>query len=170
MRCSGCTESLTAYIDRELNDPEAGEVKDHLSTCPDCASQYTSLVLTTAAAGKLSAIEPSPELWTRIRADIVRARVSQPEPKTQWWPLWLPQPWALASLSAGTLVLVMTVTFWPTSSPMENRFAQFLEKRERVFQEHREILFSHEWADKYRQVRNPFSRPVTLVDYNPFQE
>lgn len=36
MTCDECAEYLHPFLDRELNEAEAGLVEQHLTRCPDC--------------------------------------------------------------------------------------------------------------------------------------
>ena len=47
MRCTECTELLSAYMDDELMREEQQAVREHLATCDDCAREEQALALTS---------------------------------------------------------------------------------------------------------------------------
>jgi mycothiol system anti-sigma-R factor len=40
MNCDDCLQKLDQFVDRELNDREVAELKQHLAECPPCEDQY----------------------------------------------------------------------------------------------------------------------------------
>ncbi len=40
MNCGECLEKLDQYVDRELNDREVAQLKQHLEFCPPCEDRY----------------------------------------------------------------------------------------------------------------------------------
>ena len=40
MRCEECSDKLDRFVDRELTNTEALEVRLHLEGCPDCMDHY----------------------------------------------------------------------------------------------------------------------------------
>ena len=67
MTCADCRDALNAYVDGELMPDEAQEVRDHLSTCGECAAEHE--VLMTISRRLKAGLE-------RPRApDILRARI-----------------------------------------------------------------------------------------------
>jgi len=71
MDCTRCAEDLTAYLDGELSDADAGQVRSHLAVCPACAGQLAGL---REAAGFVKShpgeLEVRPEMWNLVRARI----------------------------------------------------------------------------------------------------
>jgi hypothetical protein len=70
MRCSKAEKNLSAYLDRELNPRAAGKLETHLSGCPRCREKLAELERVEAALGAIPGREPSPFLWTRVKAGI----------------------------------------------------------------------------------------------------
>ena len=40
MNCDDCMEKLEQYVDRELNEKEVAELRQHLAECPPCDDRY----------------------------------------------------------------------------------------------------------------------------------
>jgi len=39
--CAAAVHRLWTYLDRELNDDDAAELRDHLAGCPPCLAEYS---------------------------------------------------------------------------------------------------------------------------------
>ena len=166
MDCEACRETLSAFLDGELTDREAETVLTHLQGCPECFVEYRSLARFAELTDRLPAHTPGPQLWTRIQTRLNEPRDSLLDTFFSS----LVRRWAPISLMGLLVAIVLVFSFWPLTTPAEEQFSGFIERRERVFEEQRQILFERELLDRYRQSRNPFSQPVTFVDYNPFEE
>jgi anti-sigma factor RsiW len=72
MECGYCHGQLNRYIDGELGYVEVAELQQHLSFCPDCASELRELsdVRTTMAAWGRTMLAPSPGFAERVLATI----------------------------------------------------------------------------------------------------
>jgi anti-sigma factor RsiW len=72
MECGYCHGQLNRYIDGELGYVEVAELQQHLSFCPDCASELRELsdVRTTMAAWGRTMLAPSPGFAERVMTTI----------------------------------------------------------------------------------------------------
>lgn len=69
-RCGWAQRNLSAYVDRELDPRAAGKLEAHLSGCPRCREKLAELERVEAVLGAIPGREPSPFLWTRVKAGI----------------------------------------------------------------------------------------------------
>ena len=74
MRCKRVTRQIGPYIDGELNELEAREIREHLDACKDCAQRYISTRMILRDVASLPAIIPTPEesyrLMNRLRREM----------------------------------------------------------------------------------------------------
>lgn len=71
MKCEDCIATIEEYIDNELGDSEAGQVRSHLRTCAECASVYEALEQEQLIYARYQRdIEVRPELWAAIQPKI----------------------------------------------------------------------------------------------------
>lgn len=71
MECEKCTDDLTAYLDGELSEWRAGEIKAHAEACPSCAAELLALKDSAAfVEPRVHAVELRPEVWQGVRARI----------------------------------------------------------------------------------------------------
>ena len=63
-------EKLLLYLDGNLPEYEMQQIREHLSTCSDCAERNKALVSVWQSESKLEKFTPSPFLWTRLQAQI----------------------------------------------------------------------------------------------------
>ena len=69
--CQTARESLSAYVDGELAPDRAGEIADHLTTCPACSAEYQALLETVAGLrSHLTRFTAPDVLRARIRAAV----------------------------------------------------------------------------------------------------
>jgi anti-sigma factor RsiW len=72
MTCANCLEMLSSYIDGELSADEAGEVREHLQSCADCAREHRRLHdISSLVRERLMRYEAPDVLKARIRAGLV---------------------------------------------------------------------------------------------------
>ena len=95
MECEEVEELLPAHLEGDLKDEIAGQVQDHLKSCPRCQKEAQLLNASWEALGAHENIEPSPDfrirVWQRIE-----------EEKDRHW-VWFPwRQWA--PVAAGLLV------------------------------------------------------------------
>lgn len=79
MKCSQCTEMLSAYLDDELGRAEQQAVAAHLRDCPDCAAALARMRAAVQALADLPQVEPPPDFMVRLneRLDAEDARRSR---------------------------------------------------------------------------------------------
>jgi len=70
MRCGKVERNLSAYLDRQLDLPAAKKLEAHLSGCPRCREKLAALERVETALAAFPGREPSPFLWTRVKAGI----------------------------------------------------------------------------------------------------
>jgi hypothetical protein len=107
MDCRKCNDDLTAYIDGELEGPNAEQLGLHLESCPPCKAEYKEL---RHAAGLVVAhtrqLEPSPELWNNLRARV--AEMPAPGGSPSFFRFLVVNRWAAATATlAATAVLAL---------------------------------------------------------------
>lgn len=149
MECRVCSDSLTAFIDDELNPAERAAVQSHLSRCSHCRDEHESLRYCVALTDALELSE--------INAPSFAAVASRLSPETgKFWDFgWLFSP-AWATMAAALLLAVSIPFFWDANDPeahLERQFAQFVEERDRMEALHHGIIAAE---------------PVGWVTYNPF--
>jgi predicted anti-sigma-YlaC factor YlaD len=70
MNCRKVQNLISAYVDSEIPGVEMLAVRQHLSDCPECNSEFESLLRVKRAYGALSPKDPSPALAMRIHQEI----------------------------------------------------------------------------------------------------
>lgn len=85
MNCQECREQLSEYIDRELAEPQARDIKIHLDQCESCRRQLRLLEQMAAAAGNLPRHEPGAACLLRISEGIHRRAI--PPRRTEFGPV-----------------------------------------------------------------------------------
>ena len=71
MECEKCTDDLTAYLDGELSEQRALQIKSHVAACRSCASELAALEDSAGFFGaNLREVEPASEVWQDIRTRI----------------------------------------------------------------------------------------------------
>jgi hypothetical protein len=63
-------EKLLLYLDGNLPDKEMQQIREHLSSCSDCAELNKGLASVWQSESRLEKVAPSPFLWTRLQAQI----------------------------------------------------------------------------------------------------
>ncbi|MBN2026306.1 MAG: zf-HC2 domain-containing protein [Actinobacteria bacterium] len=82
MRCRKATKLIGPYIDGELTAPQAGELREHLETCDDCAQSYILMRSLVRDVSSLPAIVPTPEETYRLINRLRREVVAPAPPRT----------------------------------------------------------------------------------------
>lgn len=70
MNCRKVCSLLSAYMDGELTGMESLRVRDHLSKCPACDSEYRSILDTKLMICSLPVAEPDPDFEQRLLAGL----------------------------------------------------------------------------------------------------
>jgi len=94
MKCD--IEKIERYVDGELAEHEAQEVKAHLDECRACRESAAGLAGLDAKLGSIQFPKVSDERWRAVRAGITRARVVR---RRIWW----------ASMIAAAAALLITI-------------------------------------------------------------
>ena len=90
-------ETLSAYLDGELNAAETTRVEEHLSACAECTDRRESLRSAALAVSRLESLAPSPDESRETRQAVLQAAARKPS-------IWL-TPARLAG-AVGALVLL----------------------------------------------------------------
>src|SRR5437899_2421921 len=72
MTCDGIRESAHEYLKGWLEPREAQVVRQHLDRCPECSADLETTRTQLALLDTLPEIEPAPETWNRIQANLPR--------------------------------------------------------------------------------------------------
>jgi anti-sigma factor RsiW len=80
MRCDDCRALLDGYIDGELMDDEARQVRDHLDSCGACAAELHMLTEVSSRMRGLDRPTAPDLLKARIREAIAQPDVAMPIP------------------------------------------------------------------------------------------
>src|SRR6476620_5910916 len=98
MHCEECKESISAFMDNELEESRANEVRMHLALCTACArvcEDFASILDLCTTEESEDLVPPnSRALWCRINNIIeteVKSDVPPAAPKRRRWQLTLPQ-------------------------------------------------------------------------------
>lgn len=70
MNCRKVQNLISAYVDSELPGVEMLAVRQHLSDCPECNSEFESLLRIKRAYGRMRPQSPSPALAERIYREL----------------------------------------------------------------------------------------------------
>ncbi|WP_058866067.1 anti-sigma factor [Chloracidobacterium thermophilum] len=124
MDCERCLEQLDAYLDGELDAPDASLLAAHLRQCPSCQAEYRAREWENRLYHDVAAGVSLPEgLWPRIAASM--AAVDEREQRrsggrrTDWfrpeWSGW----WRLGLVLGCLLALAVGLWFWlrPSVTP-----------------------------------------------------
>jgi hypothetical protein len=112
MNCDECQENLSLYLDGEIDDALAANIRAHLSTCMPCAKlcEDFSVILESCRDTVSSEIvPPNPQaLWCRIN-NLIESEI-KPEPPAEEPPKrWFARGWNLtfSQASAGVLAVAL---------------------------------------------------------------
>lgn len=170
MECRSCSNALTALMDGELSGREESEVRSHLSSCNRCKEEHDSLQVAYQLTSRLQEVSNAEELWPGVRAEL---EPSAPQPRAGFFDFLrrlVSRPWVPATGLAGFLLLALIFTVWPSGQePLESQFLTFIEQREQISIENRDLLFGEGANERYQPRRNPFVKPIRLQE-NPFEE
>ena len=72
MECQKVLESLSAFIDGEMDNSEVGSVKQHLEYCDACREQWQLLLDVTSLLHSLPEVMPHPEFRSNLRSELTR--------------------------------------------------------------------------------------------------
>lgn len=168
IECRTLLESLSALIDRELDEGQRRTILEHLASCSACQQEYESLRHAKQVTDQLTVLEPNPFLWTRIQSHIA----SLPPPRSYWpWQLlsWLRSRWA--PITAGVLggILATVFLFQPGQVEAEQEFRVYVQEREQIEIRHGDVLQNPRQEVVPVIYLNPFRRDDRPFRSNPFQ-
>lgn len=111
-------EVLSAYADGELSGDAVAASERHLSECERCRESLRRMRALVAAAAILPReVAPPPEVWSALRARVVRGAGRSSRPARWWHNGWLAAA-AAVILVAGTAVLTMLTSTAPNAKVM----------------------------------------------------
>ncbi len=70
MNCKECLKLLDTYFDGKLHGEMELEVREHLDSCIDCASEYRQMVIAYRIIKEEKKMQPNPFLSTRVMSHI----------------------------------------------------------------------------------------------------
>jgi hypothetical protein len=95
MNCEDCKELISQFLDNDLDESRASEVREHLAFCLECAKvceDFASILDVCRTEDPASIIPPNSQaLWCRIN-NIIESEIKQeppriqetPQPEKQW--------------------------------------------------------------------------------------
>lgn len=178
MDCRQCSDDLTAYMDGELAESAAQQLKQHLEHCELCRAEYEELRDTATFVSEHAAdLEPVPEIWNNLRSRI--AELPAPAGSFGVFRFLAMNRWAgMLSTVAATAVLALGLwgyeRYEQSRSELESYMNEYIQMRAaqerqyelQMIQERDDALQGAPEAE--RAIDNPFAdtRPVALT--NPF--
>jgi hypothetical protein len=111
----------------------------------------------------------NPALWTRIESEInLEEKGIGAYLRNLFLLRWRP---IAATVGAGVIASILFISYpiTSTSPELEKEFAEFIQEREKVSRENARILFEAR-SNRDRRGGNPFVRPVSYEQKNPFRE
>jgi hypothetical protein len=91
MKCEDCQELISVFLDNELENSQASDVRSHLAQCPPCAKVYedfTSILDVCHSQPPSELVPPNSQaLWCRIN-NIIESEVKPPPEPPRKSGLW----------------------------------------------------------------------------------
>jgi negative regulator of sigma E activity len=179
MDCRECRDDLTAYLDGEIPDSVAEQMRRHLEECRPCHAEYRDL-RDSASFVELHAgeIEPAPEMWNNLRARI--AEMPAPTGSFGIFRLLVMNRWAAATVTLAAMV-VLAFGLWgymqhqQSERELESYMNEYIEMRT-IMERLHNLQMTEAQGDPAviesigsSQMENPFAsiRPVSFD--NPFR-
>jgi anti-sigma factor RsiW len=75
MNCKECTERIVEFSDGRLDEAHAGQVREHLASCPSCREEQASLAATLRSLDTLPIEAPSHRMRARLMGAIESERI-----------------------------------------------------------------------------------------------
>jgi len=160
MRCPD-HQTISAFVDRELESAQAVEVERHVAECPSCRQW----------------VEEMQWLDHRGRAALGAIHIGEmPTPNIVWWkPMWLKSSRPLPLAAAAAVVIALSIWTWFASGRFSRRpvpsaphqvasireappVAEGDESRDRAFEQ---------WAAPYRELNIPLVSMEAAESYSP---
>ncbi len=108
MTCNQCQPDLSAYVDGELPVARRAELDSHITACAACQRRLAELRRVAAGLHALPQQSPPPGFLREVQA-----KLAQPLPRRNWWPVPLGAVAAVAALLAVTVLLRPPPTLTP---------------------------------------------------------
>jgi negative regulator of sigma E activity len=179
MDCRQCSNDLTAYLDGEIPDSVAEQMRRHLEECRPCHAEYQELRNSASfVESHAGEIEPAPEIWNNLRARI--AKMPAPTGSFGYFRFLVMNRWAAAAVTLAAMV-VLALGLWgymqhqQSERELESYMNEYNEMRTIMERLHSlQMMEAHGdpsiiEAIGSSQMENPFAsiRPVSLD--NPFR-
>ncbi len=118
MNCADCEILICEYLDGSLAPDRKAAVERHFEECPDCAAMARDAAAAVAFIERAAAVEPPPELITRI---LFEAPWSTGKAKPAAWRKWLAgalSPILQPKFAMGMAMTILSLAmFWRTVGP-----------------------------------------------------
>jgi hypothetical protein len=125
MKCEACLELMDDLIELELNDSMVREVTAHIAMCAPCSHLYAQLRAEQELYGNyLQHVEPTTALWTNLRLELEKDRVTRKShhlfQRQRWLAIALEglnvTPQMATALVLITIGLVIGIMVWRTTN------------------------------------------------------
>ena len=103
MNCKSVQSRLSSYVDGEVFGHESLAIRDHISSCCDCAEEHRCVRNLKALMRSLNVPEPPSDLGERIIANCKAAEIRR-SPR-----LWRVPAWGYVGVAAASMVLTLIV-------------------------------------------------------------
>lgn len=113
MNCQGCQENLSEFLDGELDELRASNIRTHLSLCEECSKlceDFAAILDNCKLDENAGSIPPNPNaLWCRISNTIEAEIKSEPKVEPQPQRRFLGRAWNLSFAQAASGVLAIAL-------------------------------------------------------------
>jgi hypothetical protein len=179
MDCRQCNDDLTAYIDGELAESVAEQMRHHLEKCPPCRAEFVDLKdSATFVVAHAQVLEPVPEIWNNLRSRI--AEMPAPNGSFGFFRLLVVNRWAAAAATlAATIVLSLGLwgymQYQQSQSEIEAYMSNYVQRRNISEQLHTLQLIEAEHGQSAVEttglgtMENPFAQMRPISFNNPFR-
>ncbi len=84
MNCQRVVNLMSAYIDGELTGEEMLAIRRHMATCPDCAAEHESILVTKRAIANLAIAKPRTDFAAAIISRLDEVTVPKHQRAANW--------------------------------------------------------------------------------------
>jgi len=116
LTCDQACDRLEAWIDGDLDQHAAGEVRRHIDGCPSCRMELELAEQVRATLGDL----PGFELPARVLQAVQSATEAKPAPAAKWWT----RPVAAVTAVAAAVLLALVLAPGRKTSPPQINTAE----------------------------------------------
>ena len=171
-------EQISAWVDRQLDPGEMGQVESHLRDCDECRAAADEMSAVVQAFRATETAELPPYLWGRIAANLDRAASSRRLDLRGWF---LPVIGRPLLMRAAAALVAVTIVVAGGAIYIEHRSAADFETQALAEMQLAQNSLAALDAESYNPFRtaagtsgtyreeNPFSRGQLRPDVNPFQ-